>query len=203
MPKNYKRAGRITGNPLCGLCERVCIQTKRVLDGCVYRRSNVEFSVTLSAVSPSLIPPYTFSKIRSMGISVVQNLVLSTLLDGKTRVQASIVVPVTVTFTDASGTVGTGQGEVTIDRDVVLSLPNQSLVPYAIETSTVIEGSIGTFVASGTGVIASACVLQIVRATAVVELLVPSYGYCEYPDCEDFGDRECRSLFGRPIFPTS
>lgn len=202
MSQNFKRAGKITGSPLCGLCDRVCIQTKRVLDGCVYRRSNVELNITLSSVSPSLTPPYTFSSVRSVGISVVQNLILTTLPDGKTRVQTTIAVPVTVTFTDESGQTGTGQGEVTFNRDVVLSIPRQSLLPYEIEPSTVIEGSIGAFVGGGVGVVASACVLQIIRATATVEILVPSYGYCEYPDCEEYGDRACRTLFARPIFPT-
>lgn len=26
---NTKAAGRITGNPMCGLCERVCIEAKK------------------------------------------------------------------------------------------------------------------------------------------------------------------------------
>ena len=38
---NTKAAGRITGNPMCGLCERVCIEAKKIFDGCgLYGRND-------------------------------------------------------------------------------------------------------------------------------------------------------------------
>ena len=116
--------------------------------------------------------------------------------------RANIVTPVAVAFTDANGLEGVAQGEVVNERDIVLSLPSASLSPYQIECSTAIEGSRGAFSLDNSTVNAIGCIIQVVRATAVVEILVPSYGYCEYPDCEEYGGRVCRSLFSRPIFPS-
>ena len=56
---NTKAAGRIYGNPLCGLCERVCIEVKKVFDGCITRIGNIPYTVALSNFTPGTVQPYT------------------------------------------------------------------------------------------------------------------------------------------------
>ena len=191
----------MSGNPLCGLNERACIETKRIFDGCIARYSNVEFTVALSGITAGLTPPYTFVRMVRSGATVVSDLVVQPISGRRSRVTFNAVVPVTVTFTDSAGAIGSGQGSVTVTRDVVLDIPQDSIVPYAIEATTSVESRIGSIGADNTTVTATGCLVQIVRVVATVDLLVPTYGYCEYPACEDYGDRECRGVFARPVFP--
>ena len=39
------------------------------------------------------------------------------------------------------------------------------------------------------------------RVVAEVELLVPSYGFCRIPPCEEFASEVCDGFFSLPIFP--
>lgn len=41
------------------------------------------------------------------------------------------------------------------------------------------------------------CVTVVLKVLAKVEILVPSYGYCEVPPCEEFADSVCDEFFSR------
>lgn len=198
MATNTKRAGRINGNPLCGLCERVCIETKKVFDGCSYRISDTNFFVTLTSFS-TVAPSYTFIEARSSGFTAVNNLVISPEVDGKNRATFIASVPITVYYIDANGVNGTANGVINIPRSVNLRLPSDALSPYEIEVATGLYANLGQFTSPST-VSISVCARQIVKVTATVQLLVPSYGYCEYPECSDDG-QSCLGALERPLFP--
>ena len=61
---NTLRAGRITGDPAAGLCERMCIEVKRVFDGCRESVSNQNFTLELNGIPPQAVPPLTFIRDR-------------------------------------------------------------------------------------------------------------------------------------------
>ena len=195
---NCKSAGRINGNPLCGLCERVCIQTKKITDGCIARFSNVDFIVGLPPVSAPA--PYTFVEMRANGVSTVTNLTVTPLDGARARLNFTATVPVVVLFTDANGVSNSVNSTVSVNRDIVLTVPQDELIPYAIEVSTNLLSRIGSFSGDNSSVSVTACVVQVVRVVRTVEILVPSYGACEYPVCEDYQD-ECEILFNSPSFP--
>ena len=44
-------------------------------------------------------------------------------------------------------------------------------------------------------------VTVVLKVLAKVEVLVPSYGYCEVPPCEEFADSVCDEFFSLPLFP--
>lgn len=197
MP-NYKQAGRINGNPLCGLNERVCIAVKRVFDGNRRRYSGDSFSTQVN-IPAGFTPPYTFVEARQSGETVVSALTVTALDNGRTRYSFVTTVPLTISFTDGVGARGSGYGEIVIPRDVVFNTPGEAVFPYELEATTGVYANVGSF--SGETATFTVCALQIIRLTARVELLVPSYGYCEYPDATDDEDR-CRGLFELPLFPT-
>lgn len=201
MSCNCKSAGKIYGNPLCGLNERVCLSAKRVYDGCIARYANVELTVALSDVTEGLTPPYVFTQMTSAGNTTISALTVTPLGGKRSRVTFNATTPVTVTFTDSAGASGSGSGTVTVARDVVMELPRSSAVPYVIEAATSIESQRGSFAADDSTVTVTGCIMQIVRAAATVDVLVPSYGYCEYPPCEDYGESACRGMLTRPVFP--
>ena len=45
------------------------------------------------------------------------------------------------------------------------------------------------------------CVTVVLKVLAKVEMLVPSYGFCEVPPCEEFASSVCDEFFSLPLFP--
>ncbi|MCH5164365.1 MAG: hypothetical protein J1F36_05045 [Clostridiales bacterium] len=197
-----QKAGPISGNPLCGLCERICVNVRKVFDGCITRYQDRRFSLTFAAdLSLQGDPPYTYVEARSSGPSQISNLIVTPISDDRNRIQMNVTTPVTVTYRDSNGDTFTADTSVTIARDIVLNLPEDSLSPYTIEVATSLASNIGEFVGNNTVVI-TACVVQIIRVIVNVDVLIPSYGYCTYPSCEEFSDEVCQGLFNLPIFPS-
>lgn len=194
------KAGPINGNPLCGLNERVCINVRKIFDGCITRYQDRRFSLTFSTELPLQgVAPYTYVSTRSSGMSQISNLIITPLGNNRNRIQMNVTMPVTVTYTDSTGATFTAPSSVTIARDVILNLPEDSLSPYSIEVATNLVSMLGEFEGNTANI--RACVVQIIRVIVSVDILVPSYGYCEYPSCEEYSDEICQGLLGLPIFP--
>ncbi len=194
---NTKAAGRITGNPLNGLCERVCVAVKKVFDGSERSFSGENFTLALNVEGPA---PYTFIEARSSGNTAVSNLIVGETSGARTRVSFTAVVPITVIYTDASGASRAAASSISIPRELRLRLPSEAVTPYEIEVATGLYANLGTL--NGNGVLTiTVCARQIVRVTASVELLVPSYGYCEYPEYNDDATASCLGLLQPPVFP--
>ena len=107
MANNTKAAGRITGSPLCGLCERVCIEAKKISDGCIGRFGNVTFTVALSDFTGGMTTPYTFERAVSSGATTLENLTVTAIRGNRSRVAFDSFIPITVYYTDAAGVAGT------------------------------------------------------------------------------------------------
>jgi len=199
---NTKRAGAICGNPLNGLCERVCIEVNKVFDGCLARFADVTYDATLTDFTEGTIPPFTFVSANSSGDSTITDFVATPIDNRRSRVQMNVTFPVTVSYTDANGVAGTATTSITINRDIILRLPSDSIVPYSIKVVTNLASTIGTFTSDNT-VSFRACVIQIIKVIVEVDILVPSYGYAEYPSCVEYEGEVCENLFNTPIFPLS
>ena len=201
---------------LSGLNERVCIQVQRVYDSCLFQDQLSQQRVTL--VSYGLVPcgngeqsdtctqpvmPITFESCRSTTTEgPIRNLSVERLCDRPcfARVRCQIDVPIDILFTDANGREYIGRGIVTIDRDVLLSIPDDSIVPYTIEAMVSAICVSGTYVGNNIFEL-EVCVTAILKVLAKVEILVPSYGFCEVPPCEEFADSVCDEFFSLPLFP--
>jgi hypothetical protein len=202
MPNGFKYAGKITCNPLYGLCERVCIDVKRIYDGCVFRDPSDTFTLTLTNFSPAgTTPPYTFVQVRSNGEPVtLSNLTVTAGTDERMRVTYVANIPVTVAFTDSAGVSGTATSVISLNRDILLKVPSDPFVPYAIEAAANVLGNIGTFISDNV-VRVTCCVVLVTRVVVRDEILVPSYGECEYPQCREFSDSGiCPGLSEVPSF---
>lgn len=201
---------------LSGLNERVCIQVQRVYDSCLYQEQLSSQRVTL--ISYGLVPcsgseqsdactqpvmPITFESCRSTTTEgTIRNLSVERLCDRPcfARVRCQIDVPIDILFTDANGREYIGRGIVTVDRDVLLSIPDESIVPYTIEAMVSAICVSGTYVGNNIFEL-EICVTAILKVLAKVEILVPSYGFCEVPPCEEFADSVCDEFFSLPLFP--
>jgi len=197
-----------TNNAMNGLCERISIQATKVFDACMNQSQLENYSLTLTNFTPSNpATPLTFVSGSSVvGSATVSNLVITRFDDRPNfaRVQANINVPVNVTYTDANGVPGTATGTITVNQDVVLYVPQPSLTPIDVVAfgSAVIAS--GTYNPTTGGFTISVCLTTILKVVAVVDVLVPSYGYTPIPPCTPYtGDEVCPGVFDLPLYPTA
>ncbi|MBE7076931.1 MAG: hypothetical protein E7374_03450 [Clostridiales bacterium] len=197
-----------TNNVTNGLCERICIQATKVFDACMNQSQIENYSLTLTDFNPANpTTPLNFVSGNSLGgTTTISNLVITRFDDRPNfaRVQATINIPVTVTYTDANNTPGTATGTISLNQDVILYVPQPSLTPIdviAFGSAVIAEGSYNPTTG---GFTISACVTTILKVVAVVDVLVPSYGYCPIPPCTPFtGDDICPGVFELPLYPTA
>lgn len=213
----------ISGNEvLNGLNEKVCIQVQRVYDSCLQQEQLSDREITL--VSYGLVPgagcgvtndqindcsntqpnmPITFESCRSTATEgTIRNLSVERLCDRPcfARVRGQIDVPIDILFTDSTCREYIGRGVVTVDKDVLLSIPDESIVPYTIEAMVSAICVSGTYIGNNVFKL-EICVTVVLKVLAKVEILVPSYGFCEVPPCEEFADSVCDEFFSLPLFP--
>lgn len=191
--------------------EKVCIQANRVFDACLKQQTLTDQDITVSNVTPaSTSTPLTYVSARSSSVNgTIQNLVITPQQDSNlARFQGTVVIPLTVNYTDSAGTPGTGTSTLSVPFDIVLCVPNQSIIPYQL-TSVVSAGSqIGTYTGSSSdsgstvyNFTIDICINIIMKVIMQVELIVSSYGYAVIPPCTDYGDGVCEAFFSLPLYP--
>ena len=47
------------------------------------------------------------------------------------------------------------------------------------------------------------CVTVVLKVLAEVDIMVPTYGFCQIPPCEEFAENVCDEFFSLPLFPQS
>ena len=228
---SYKNAnatccpGTITGSALDGLQEKVCVQVKRVYDSCLQQEQLDDKVITITSyaqVAPSCqcnccdnttetvtptsapVPPITFESCRSNTTQgIIRNLTVERLCDRPcyARVRAAIDVPIDILFVDSRCVEYIGKGVVTVNKDVLLSIPDESIVPYSLESMVSAICVSGTYIGNNQFRM-TVCVTVVLKVLADVEILIPSYGFCTHPPCEEFAENVCDEFFSLPLFPS-
>ena len=199
-----KCPGQITGNPVSGLCEKVCIEVKKVFDACMQQSqlNGVILNITdLTPANPTY--PLTFVSAKSTASKgVISNLLVEPLTERENaaRVKADITIPVSVAYTDANGVEGVATSSVTITKDVILNIPKASIMPYDVEAVVSLVSTLGTYTGENQFTI-DCCVSIILKIVMEVELLVPSYGYAQIPPCQEYTQEVCAGFFELPMYP--
>ncbi len=199
-----KCPGQITGNPLNGLCEKVCVQAKKVFDACMQQTqlTNVVLDITnLTPANPTY--PLTFISAKSTtSQGVISNLVIDPLSErpNSARVRADVIIPVSVAYTDANGVEGAATATLTVTKDVILNIPSASIMPYTVEAVVSLVSTQGSYTGENVFTI-DACVSIILKIVMEVELLIPSYGYAAIPPCQDYTQEVCAGFFELPMYP--
>jgi len=221
---SYKNAdpvnspGEISGSALDGLNEKVCIQVQRVYDSCLQQEQldNRDITITSYAqvvnncaggdttVPPTApVAPISFESCRSSATDIdVSNLTVERLADRPcfARVRGYIDIPIDILFTDSRCVEYIGKGVVRVNKDVLLSVPDDSIVPYALEGMASAICVSGSYLGDNVFRL-TICVSIILKVLARVEILIPSYGFCSIPPCEEFADNVCDEFFSLPLFP--
>lgn len=200
-----KCPGSISGNPLNGMCEKVCLQAQKVFDAGIKQIQLENYGITLEDNVPAdPTYPLTFISARSTsseGTITALNVDRATDKPGCARVQATIEIPIEVVYADADGTEGIAQASITVKQDVLLFVPAPSIVPYKV---TCVAGAVcaeGVYNAETQSFNVNACVTVIMKIAIDVDILVPSYGYCAIPPAQDYSQEVCAGFFELPLYP--
>lgn len=149
------------------------------------------------------VPPIIFESCRSSTTeAALRNLSVERLCDRPcfARVRAKVDVPIDILFTDSRCAEYIGKGVVTVDRDVLLSIPDESIVPYCINAMASAICVSGCYIGNNQFKM-TICLTIVLKVLADVEILIPSYGFCSIPPAEEFSDSVCEEFFSLPLYP--
>ncbi len=197
---------KISGNPLNGMTEKVCVEVNKVFDACIKQTQEEGVILPLTnnnPVAPAF--PLTFISAKSSSTrGIIQAVQVDRLSDrpNMARVQATIAIPVEVLYTDANGVQGIAQSSVTVSQDVILFVPEPSVIPYEVEAVVSLISTEGAYTDVNTFTVTS-CITVILKIVMEVQLLIPSYGYCNIPPCQEYSQEVCAGFFELPLFPNN
>lgn len=205
---NPRCPGRIGFEGLRKILEKVCIQVNKVYDSCLQQETLEDVRIVLTEICKSrtnFVPPLTFVSCRS---TTVKGKLVGTRIDrlperpNFARVRTNVEIPIEVVFEDAEGHQGTGMAVITVPKDVVLFVPDESVIPFQLESVVNAVCVSGRFIPGETFRFeVDVCITIILKIVAKVELLVPAFGFCEIPPCEEFAESVCEEIFNLPLFP--
>lgn len=203
---NNCRPGAISGNPLTGLCERALIEVTKVFDACRRQTAETGLALPLSnfdPIDPTL--PLTFISATASGSAIVSNVIIDRISQRPNfaNVSSTITIPVTVSYKDANGVLGTATSDIIVNENVVLFVPQPSVMPINITAFTIFTSTIGTIDTQGIIATVTGCLTIILKVIATVDLLVPSYGYPVIPACHASETNICPGESELPLFPTA
>ena len=120
-----------TTNAVDGLCERTCVQVKKVYDSCMQQVQMEDVTLDLADIQPndrSFTAPLTFISCRGVpGQTRLSDVSVTRLAQGDNmaRVRATMHIPIEVLFSDANGCEGLKNGSCffTITQDICVAVP--------------------------------------------------------------------------------
>lgn len=201
-----KCPGAITGNPMNGITEKVCVQVEKIFDAAIKQSQIENYTLALTGLTPAdPTYPLTFVSARSTtSDATVSNLSIDRQADKRcARVQATVSIPVEVLYTDANGVDGSATATVSIPIDVLLYVPAPSIMPFTLRAVVSVVAPDGTYDPTTQGFIASLCATVILKIAMPVEILIPSYGYCALPPAQEYSQEVCAGFFELPLYPQS
>ena len=136
---------------------------------------------------------WTFESCRSSTTrGNITNLCIERLCDRPqfARVKCTIDVPIDVLFVDQRCQEWMGQATLSVDRDVLLCIPDDSILPFTLESLASAICVSGNYIGNCTFEI-TVCVSIVLKVLAEVDIMVPTYGFCQVPPAEEFAESVC------------
>jgi len=205
---NERCPGRIGFDACKKIIEKVCIQVNKVYDACLQQETLNDVRITVKDISGDwrdFTPPFTFIGCRSTSVKgklVGTQIVRLPDRPNFARIQTKVEIPVEVIFEDAKGKRGIGNSFIVVPKDVILFVPDESVIPFQLESVVNAMCVSGKWVPGDVlRFDVDVCITIILKIVAKVDLLVPSFGFCEIPPCEEFAENVCDEFFRLPLFP--
>ncbi len=197
--QNTNQGAKPNNNP-----EKICMQATRVFDACISKRTRENMTIQITQSSNAKCNDnLAFKKCTShSNKGVFSSLAVTPINMSKnlSRVQATVDIPVKISFVDSNGTNGYGLGIISEKLDIVMCLPSASIIQPEIKSTVSITAPIGEYLGKNTFKV-TYCATIIMKATSDVDILIPSYGYPLIPPCQDYAGEACLNAFDAPLYP--
>ena len=193
------------GSCNCSCEENECTCSCHSCSGPITHAEAVENAANSPCPLPQPCGSWTFESCRSSTIrGNISNLSIERMCDRPqfARVRCNVEVPIDILFTDQRCQEWMGQSSITVAKDVLLCIPEESVIPFTLESLVSAICVSGTYIGSCTFEI-TICVSVVLKVLAEVDIMVPTYGFCEIPPCEEFAESVCDEFFSLPLFPQS
>lgn len=197
--------GNCAANCNCSCEGNECSCTCNACGGPITHEQAVENAENSPCPLPSPCGTWTFESCRSSTTKGrITNLCVERLCDRPqfARVKATVDVPIDVLFTDQRCQEWVGQAVLQVDRDVLLCIPDDSIIPFTLESLVSAICVSGSYIGNCTFEI-TICVTIVLKVLAEVDIMVPTYGFCEIPPAEEYAESVCDEFFSLPLFPQS
>ena len=186
--------------------ERVCVQVNKVYDACLQQETLEDVRVNLTHIRGSgFEPPLNIISCRSTSITgKLVGTIIERLEDRPNfaRVRTKVEIPIEVVFEDKKGREGSGRAVIVVPKDVIMFVPDESVIPFQLESVVNAICVSGMFVPGDAFRFdLDVCITIILKIIAKVELLIPAFGFCDIPPCEEFAANICDEFFRLPLFP--
>ncbi|MBQ8444506.1 MAG: hypothetical protein IJX25_04050 [Clostridia bacterium] len=206
---NTNRPGPINSSALNGICEKVLIEATKVFDSCVSRSTESGIILELTGFNPAnpVLPLTYISAENQIGSDVIVSDIEIERIENNpnfANVSMNITIPITVTYRDAEGTIGTATSSVVVSKCSMLFVPQPALTPVTIKATALFSSRTGTFNGDNTFIV-TACLQIVIKVTAEVDLLLPSFGYPVIPPCQtcESTNKSCPGIENLPLYPTA
>lgn len=140
---------------------------------------------------------WTFESCRSSTTAgKISNLSIERMCDRPqfARVRCTVDVPLDVLFVDQRCQEWMGQTVITVDKDILLCIPDDSIIPFTLDSLVSAICVSGSYIGNCNFEI-TVCVTVVLKVIAEVDIMVPTYGFCQIPPCEEFAESVCDESF--------
>jgi len=195
------RPGPIDCNPLDGLCHRVAVVAKRILDSAI-REETLE-NTPLPLADPRMPPPVRFiSACSAQTAAVISNLEITRIRERRSfaRVSYDVTIPVQVEYECAEGNCHRAQSCITSCDDIIMFVPGESVFPFEVTASCSAQATVGRIVNGE--VCATMCCTTVTRVVTDSDILLPTYGHIRPGHAVTARENACRDFFDLPLYPT-
>ena len=189
-------ANPLLANCRCSCCGDTCSCTCRSCGAPLSFEEALENAQSSPVPLPTPQGNWTFESCRSSTTrGAISDLTIDRLCDRPQygRVRANISVPIDVLFIDAACQEWMGQATLTVAKDVLLAIPDESIVPFRVESLVSAICVSGSYIGDRKFQI-TICVTIVLKIIAEVEVMIPSYGFCEIPPAEEFAENVCDEM---------
>ena len=189
--------GNCSANCNCTCCGNECTCSCDACGVPISHEQAVENAENSPCPLPSPCGTWTFESCRSSTTKGrITNLCVERLCDRPqyARVKATVDVPIDVLFTDQRCQEWVGQAVLQVDRDVLLCIPDDSIIPFTLESLVSAICVSGSYIGNCTFEI-TICVTIVLKVLAEVDIMVPTYGFCEIPPAEEYAESVCDEFF--------
>ena len=182
---------------------RVVVSVPRVLDSAMVVTQDAQLQIPTGTIPPTATAPFVVNKIQAVATETqMTNIVITPLGDNTrcSRVTATVLIPLTMTLTDANNVQFETHTSVSKNISIVLFIPEDTAFPYTITA----EGAFGYDSATATAdttTITCATTKILVRITATTDLLIPTYGYAPMNRAENNQFSDSQNFLNQPLFP--